>query len=52
MEKEEVMKASQFISKGKVKREEFITEVISLEKIKEGIKKVKSGEVLKCVVEI
>jgi len=46
------MKASQFISREKVKIGKFITEVLPLEKIKEGIKKVKSVEVSKCVLEI
>jgi len=46
------METSQFISEEKVKIKKFITEVIPLEKIKEGIKKVKSRKVLKCVAEI
>jgi len=50
--RDEFLKATEFISEGKVEPEKFITEVLPLEKITEGIKKVKSGEVLKCVVEI
>ncbi|MFN4227178.1 MAG: zinc-dependent dehydrogenase [Candidatus Ratteibacteria bacterium] len=46
------IKAADLISSGKVDTKKFITDVIPLEDIVEGIKKVKKGEALKIVVKI
>lgn len=45
------LKAAEFISAGKVDAEKFITSVLPLEKIVDGIKSVRSGNVLKTVIE-
>ncbi|MCX8082829.1 MAG: zinc-dependent dehydrogenase [bacterium] len=46
------IKAAQLISEKKIDAEKFISSVVPLERINEGIERVRSGEVLKCVVEI
>ncbi|MCM8760277.1 MAG: alcohol dehydrogenase catalytic domain-containing protein [Candidatus Omnitrophica bacterium] len=46
------IKAAKLISEKKIEVEKFISSVVPLEKINEGIEMVRAGEVLKCVVEI
>ncbi|MCM8819053.1 MAG: hypothetical protein NC915_06235, partial [Candidatus Omnitrophica bacterium] len=46
------IKAAELISSGKVDAKKFITDLIPLEDIVEGIKKIKRGEGLKIVVKI
>lgn len=46
------IKAVKIISERKIEAEKFISSVVPLEKINEGIEMVRNGEVLKCVVEI
>ncbi|MCM8821155.1 MAG: zinc-binding dehydrogenase, partial [Candidatus Omnitrophica bacterium] len=46
------IKAAQLISEKKIEAGKFISCVLALEKINEGIEMVRSGEVLKCVIEI
>ncbi len=50
--RKEYLEAANLISQRKIKTEKFITEVLPLRKIEEGIKLVKNGEVLKAVIEI
>ncbi|MCD6407539.1 zinc-dependent dehydrogenase [bacterium] len=50
--KKDYIKAAELISEGKIEAKKFISEIIPLEKIKEGINMIKNGEVLKVVVEI
>lgn len=50
--KKDYLKAAHFISEGKIEAKKFITKVLPLENINEGIALVKNGEVLKAVVEI
>ncbi|MGB9677050.1 MAG: zinc-dependent dehydrogenase [Candidatus Ratteibacteria bacterium] len=46
------IKSADLVSSGKIEAKKFITDVIPLEKIVDGIKKIKSGEGLKIVVKI
>ena len=46
------IKAGELISSGKIDAKKFITDVIGLENIVDGIKKIKNGEALKIVVKI
>jgi len=46
------IKAGELISSGKIDAKKFITDVISLENIVDGIKKIKNGEALKIVIKI
>lgn len=46
------IKAAELISEKKIDASKFISCVVPLEKIKEGIEMVRHGDVLKCVVEI
>ncbi len=46
------IKAGDLISSGKIYARKFITDVIPLEKIVEGIKKIRNGDALKIVVKI
>lgn len=48
----EYLKAASMISDGRVDARKFITEVLPIEKIEDGIKMVRHGEVLKCVIQI
>jgi len=50
--RKDFIKAAQLISEKKIDAGKFISCVLPLERINEGIEMVRSGEVLKCVVEI
>jgi L-iditol 2-dehydrogenase len=50
--KKDFLKAAELISSGKIRPTDFISEVLPLEKITEGINMVKRGEVLKAVLEV
>jgi len=46
------IRAAELISERKIATEKFISRVLPLEKINEGLEMIKQGDVLKCVVEI
>jgi L-iditol 2-dehydrogenase len=46
------IKAAELISQKKIEASKFISKVLPMEQINEGIEMVKAGDVLKCVVEI
>jgi len=50
--REDYITALNLISEGKIDAKKFITMTLPLEKITDGIKAVRKGEVLKCVIEI
>jgi len=50
--KKDYLKAAQLISEGKIEAKKFITKIVPIENINEGIAFIKNGEALKVVVEI
>jgi len=50
--RKDYMKAAELISLKKIEAGKFISRILPLERISEGIEMVKSGDVLKCVMEI
>jgi len=50
--RKDFMKAAELISQKKIEAGKFISKLLPLEKINEGIEMVKAGDVLKCVIEI
>ncbi len=50
--RKDFIKAAEMISEKKIEASKFISKVLPLEQINEGIEMVKAGDVLKCVVEI